>query len=145
MTDADNIITKYSNNPSLESATKILAETYYIRGLIFLSQRDHSKAAEDFSEAIKNNLPNIVRAYEKRGSVNLKIKKYDQAIEDYKKAYQDEDTLKKRLAEIYTQRGIEYHKKGDYPNAAKDYEKALEYDPNDAQTQELLGFAKGQM
>ncbi len=41
--------------------------------------------------------------------------------------------------------GIAYDKKSDYANAAKNYEKVLEFDPDNSNARELLNMAKNEM
>jgi tetratricopeptide (TPR) repeat protein len=144
ITDIDRIITEYSRNSNHDSAKKILASAYYIRGLLFDSKRDYIQSAEAYSNAIKNE-PDYPLAFNNRGWANLAIGNYDQAIEDFKKANLDEAELKKRIAGVYMKRGIEYDKKSDYANAARDYAKVLEFDPDNSTARELLEMAKNQI
>ena len=129
---------------TIASAKGILASAYYIRGLMFESKGEPAQAAEDYSEAIKNE-PVYPLAYNKRARVNVAIGNYEQAIEDFKKSNLDDLQLKQSLADIYMRRGIEYDKKNDYAHAAQDFARALEFFPDDNTARELLDMARAQM
>ncbi len=140
----DNMITVYRSNQNHPSLNGILASAYYIRGLLSDSKGEYAQAAEDYSEAIKNE-PNFPLAFKNRGQANLETGNYDQAIEDFKKANIDDAKLKQNLARVYMKRGIAYDKKNDYANAAKDYAEALKLEPDNSNARELLDMAKNQM
>jgi len=142
--DVDNIIAEYTQNSNHDSAKDILASSYYIRGLVFESKGEYAKAVKDYSEAINNN-QDYPLAFNKRGSANLEIGNFDQAIEDFKKANMDDTQLKHKLADAYMRRGIANDKKGDYANAVKDFENVLKFDPDNSTARELLNMAKDQV
>ena len=151
VTDVDKVIAEYTealrHNANDFSAKSKLASVYYIRGLTFNSKGEHTRAIEDYSEAIKNE-PEYTLAFNKRGWTNLETGNYDQAIKDFEKVIQfkpDDAQPKQNLANAYLQRGIEYDKKGDYARAIADFEMVLKYKPDDNTARELLEMAKAEM
>ena len=153
--DIDEAIAEYETlkrNPNDTDAKQILANAYYIRGLMFMSKGEYAKAVEDYSKAIDNE-PDYPFAFNKRGQAYLEmgkakheIKYYDKAIEDFKKVFEEfkpnDAQAKQNLANAYMQCGIAYDQKGDSANAAKNFEKVLTYRPDDNTARELLQMAK---
>jgi tetratricopeptide (TPR) repeat protein len=148
VTDVDKAIAEYTEalkrNPNDASTKSSLASAYYIRGLTFTSKREHARAVEDYSEAIKNQ-PDYPLAFNKRGWANLEIRNFDQAVKDFERVIQlnpDDAQAKQNLANAYMQRGIAYDQKGDHARAAADFEIVLKFDPDDNTARELLQMAK---
>jgi tetratricopeptide (TPR) repeat protein len=150
ISDIDKVIgewaEEFKRNPN-EDIRRNLAKAYYTRGVTFTSKREFSRAVEDYNEAIKL-VPDYNFALIKCGQANKKIGNYDQAVKDFEKLVQynpDDDKAKQDLAQAYSDRGIEYHKKKDYAHAISDYETALKFDPDNNTNRELLKFAKADM
>jgi len=151
VTDVDNAIAEYTQvlklDPNDASAKNNLASAYYIRGLTLESKGEHARALEDYNEAIKNN-PDYPLAFNKRGWANLETENYDQAIKDFEKVIQfkpDDAGPKQNLANAYMKCGIDYDKKGDPDNAAKNFKKAWELNPDDNTARELYEMAKAEI
>jgi len=155
-TDYENVIAEYTQALKLDptvtvqsifthvSAKNMLADAYYIRGLMFDSKGEDARAFEDYNEAVKNN-PDFPFAIKRRGYASLEIGKYEQAIEDFEKMFQyepDNAQWNKRLANVYSKRGIEYDKKGDYAHAVADFEMCVKLIPDDNTAHELLEMAR---
>jgi len=150
VTDVDKAIAEFTEalkrNPNDDSVKNSLASAYYIRGLTFTAKREHTRAVEDYSEAIKNQ-PDYPLAFNKRGWANLEIKNYDQAIKDFEKAIQfnpDDAQKKQNLARAYMERGIAYDRKGDYDHAIPDFEMVLKFEPDNSTARELIEMAKAE-
>jgi tetratricopeptide (TPR) repeat protein len=150
ITDVDKAIAEYTEllkrNPNDASAKSNLAVAYYIRGLTFTSKGEHTRAIEDYGEAIKNE-PNYPLAFDKRGRANLETGNYDQAIKDFEQLFEftpNDAQVKENLADAYNSRAIAYDKKGDYAHAIPDFEMVMKFKPNST-TRELLEMAKAEM
>lgn len=145
--DIDEAIAEYETlkrNPNDTDAKQILANAYYIRGLMFMSKDEYAKAVEDYSKAIDNE-PDYPFAFNKRGQANLEMGNYEQAFKDFERVIQfrpDDDQAKQNLANAYMKRGISYDQKGDYARAAADFEMVLKFKPDDNTARELLQMAK---
>jgi tetratricopeptide (TPR) repeat protein len=72
--------------------------------------------------------------YGNLGSCHLETEEYNAAINDYGKAiklYREEDDVDpEMLASLYNQRGLAHYYNGDEKNAKRDFEKAVELDPD---------------
>jgi len=144
------------DNPNDAAAKSTLADVYYIRGLMFCSKEEHVNALSDFDEAVKNN-PEHLFALRCRGQANLDTENFDQAINDFNEVYQYvlnnpnnaadgiAASAKSNLVNAFSGRANAYFKKEEYANAICDYEKVLEFTPNDATTRELLAMAKAEL
>jgi len=149
ITDVDKIIKEYTQVPKCNhtSAKKILADAYYIRGLLHESKRENAEAVKAYSEAI-NNEPEFPIAFKNRGRANInigEIENCNQGIEDYKKANLDDEKLKQMLTDAYWKRAIAYDHKGDNAHVIEDCERLLELNPNNGNAREFLKMAKDAM
>lgn len=77
---------------------------------------------------IIDKYPNRPEAYIQRGFIYDKMKKYDEAISDYRIA----NKLGYNDASIFSNIGVAYDKKKEYAKAEYYYTKAINKDPNDA-------------
>jgi lipoprotein NlpI len=59
-----------------------LATVYYYRGTIYTQKRDHSRAIQDFGEAIKLD-PLLAQAYNSRGFARFFIGQFKEAVPDF--------------------------------------------------------------
>jgi len=140
ITELTNALKNNQNNTSIQSDLSI---AYYIRGLIFMSKKNDSRAIEAFNEAIKIHSGCII-AYNKRGMLNLDMGNFDQAIDDYEeilKVNPEYNQINEKIASAYIARGISFDKKGDYLSAIFDFKKGLQYNPEDNAARELLEMA----
>jgi tetratricopeptide (TPR) repeat protein len=107
------------------------AEAYYNCGVIYFKVGQYNKALTNFSIAIKSN-SNDVDAYNNGALCYTMLGDYDNAIKYYSEAIKKYSSYKKipikKLALVYTNRGIYYCKKGDNEAAKQDYNKAIELD-----------------
>ena len=156
-------ITEYTktlkNNPNDNSTKNNLASAYYIRGVVFKSEGEHTQAIEAYEKAIKLQ-PNYPNALDKLGYAYLKTKKYEDAIKTFKELEKfNPDFYKNRneklkqnhpdhsnnaggLVEVYKQRAMQYDNEQKFDLVIKDCEEVLELDPEDTNYRELLEMAK---
>ena len=97
----------------------------FFKGLMSQEKKDYSKVIEHYSNAIKLN-PQMVPAYNNRGTAYSEKGAYDRAIEDYNKAIQSTPNE----ASFYSNRGLAYSEKGKNDRAIEDLNKAIELNPN---------------
>jgi tetratricopeptide (TPR) repeat protein len=125
----DNAIKSYPNN----------AEFIFRRGILNNKKGDFFKANDDFTSAISmspsNNL--LVQIYLNLGATQLKLEKYDAALEDYDKGL----LLSPRNPSIYNYRGYANYKLGNFAEAIKDYNNAIDLDPNNSASYYNRGMA----
>jgi len=131
-----------ANNPHTQALTlkEIIAEAYFIRGLIFKSKRDHANVLKDFIKAVENN-PYDNHALMNLGLANHNNGNYKEAIEDFKNLVQLASDGKiagdltihacKHLSHAYFARGKIEYDKGNYDEAIKDFELALKHNHDD--------------
>jgi tetratricopeptide (TPR) repeat protein len=150
ITDVDQVIAEYiemlERNPNDDSAGNILANAYYIRGLTFISKREHIRAIEDYKKAI-NYMPdkNYPHAVNKLGHAYSDIAEHGKAIETFeelKRLNPNYRMVDNNLATAYQNRGFVNDQKGYYNEAIADYKKSLQYRSDDSATRELLKMAE---
>lgn len=100
------------------------AENYYKLGNRERISKNHKKAVEYYTEAIKAGLENAA-VYNSRGNSYRDLKEYEKSIEDYNKALE----LDPKYIYAYNNRGNSYGDLGEYEKAIEDYNKALRLDP----------------
>lgn len=104
------------------------AAAYIVAGTLADRDGDHSARIAYFNKGIEL-APDSAEAYSGRANGYMRLKKYDQALVDFNKAI----TLNARLLEqlrpnfwiIYTQRGEDALKNGNYQAAVGDFTKAI--------------------
>jgi len=124
----------------------ILADAYYIRGLMFVSEGEDARAIEAYNEAIKFKLDYLF-AIKQRAYASSRICDYDQAIKDFERMIQiepDNAEWKKCLAKAYIDHGMAYVDKNEYKPAIDDLNMALGLN-DDSNTRELLEMVKARM
>jgi tetratricopeptide (TPR) repeat protein len=99
-------------------------DAYYNRGIAHQDKKDHDKAIEDYTEAIRLDPKHLI-AYINRANVYRYKKDYDKAIKDYTEAIR----IKPTYVDGYYNRGNIYTKKKDYDKAIEDYTRAIRLDP----------------
>jgi tetratricopeptide (TPR) repeat protein len=117
---------------------------YYNRGIFFMKQKqDYEHALADYSKAIELK-PDYAEAYNNRGVIYMNEKKYNEALDDYRKAFDlkarqkgkklfeslDTDEINENYAHTYNFRGILYYKEHKYDEAIEDYTRAIELKPD---------------
>lgn len=100
------------------------AENYYKLGNRERISKNHKKAVEYYTEAIKAGLENA-SIYNSRGNSYRDLKEYEKSIEDYNKAL----ALDPGYLFVYNNRGNSYDDLGEHGRAIEDYNKAIELDP----------------
>lgn len=94
-----------------------------------LSSFSHPLLLWDDAEALvhdKQDLPGVDRIYHNRARAFYDLKKYADAIEDYKR----EVALRPKFSHGYYGLGISYFAQGDYPNALAALDKTIALDPD---------------
>jgi len=125
-----------------------IVEAYNNRGVAYINMNDHNAAILDLSRSISIN-SNYSNAYKNRGvAYGNRFMEYgnnvdfDSAIADFNKFMQlEKNPLDKTLFEVYSSRGLLYHKKKKYDNAIADYKSALNIYPDDDDLKFMLAVA----
>ncbi len=110
------------------------------RGELKYEIADYHGAIKDFNKCIEIK-PNRIMSFHKRGDCKLKIEDFKGAIEDYSIVVQNRqdkygvdrppsENASKLLASVYHNRGIARSKINKYTDAIKDFNKAVELNPN---------------
>ena len=100
--------------------------TYYYRGIAYLTKKDFDLAIEDFSKVVEMD-PEYVGTYYYHGLAYLFKGDFDDlAIENLNKAIEQNSDH----ADAYYYRGAAYNFKGEVELAIKDYTKAIELKPD---------------
>lgn len=95
-----------------------------------------AEALADFNQAIKIK-PDFALAYNNRGIVHRKMKKYDLALVDYRKVLAlDNDSRATAFAHFNL--ALLFELKGDYPSAIAHVKKFMQLDPKDQDGPRLL-------
>ncbi|MFV0591267.1 MAG: tetratricopeptide repeat protein [Draconibacterium sp.] len=116
------------------------SEPYYQRGRIYSERHDFQKAIDDFNRAIR--LEKRAIYYTARGTVQLKLNKYDQAERDLLQAARLDPT--DNTPQTYL--GILYYNRDEYEKAENCIEKSIELFNGDAYTYYyygLLNYSRG--
>lgn len=113
----------------LQTATRIdpgRGEAYYLLGLAYQEQDNIPKAIETY-EKLLTIIPDFKEAIYNLGYINLVyLNDFEEAIKYFTRAI----ALDPKYTDAYFNRGYSYELKGDFINARKDYQKALEITPN---------------
>lgn len=104
------------------------------RGILYKELGRYEEAWEDHSQAIKVN-PGFSEAYLNRGNVSFAVGNFKDAVADYDQAVQTVSVSARRgstpyRAEVYSRRGAGYFFAKEYDDALKDFNRALEIDPD---------------
>jgi tetratricopeptide (TPR) repeat protein len=111
------------------------AEGYASRGAVWLQRGDAGRAVQDCTVALSHD-PNLTVAYLTRAvAALLSNQKLDQAIKDCDAAIQ----LEPKSAYAYTLRGTLHQKRGADQETLRDWEKAIEIAPRNADVRAALG------
>ncbi|SBS87213.1 Hsp70/Hsp90 organizing protein, putative [Plasmodium ovale] len=133
---------------------------YYNKAAVFLEMKDNDKAIETCLYAIENrynfkaDFTQVAKVYNRLAISYTNVKDYDKALEAYRKSLVEDNNratrnalkeLERRKekeereayidpvkAEEHKNKGNEYFKNNDFPNAKKEYDEAIRRNPNDA-------------
>lgn len=103
---------------------RLLAETYFSRGVEWTNKGDIERAIADYDAAIRID-PKYAEAYHNRGLLRAARGESDRAIADYDAALRLDD----KDVDVYQSRAIEWAIKGDYARAIADYDAVLRLQP----------------
>ncbi len=128
-------------NPGIRACTSTINEfpsfslAYYKRGAIYFSARNYTAAMPDFNKSI-SIYPDFTNSYVYRGLIYSNTDRDNLAITEYTKAIQlfGENDPKAYLP--YNARGISYEALGNLKQAANDYRKAYQLNPNYTKSKE---------
>lgn len=113
----------------LQTATRIdpnRGEAYYLLGMAYQEQENIPKAIETYEKLLTVS-PDFKEAHYNLGYINLVyLNDFEEAINFFTLAI----SLDPKYIDAYFNRGYSYELLGDYVNARKDYQKALELFPN---------------
>lgn len=103
------------------------ADDFFYRGVKKGEQEDWQGAIADFSDALRLN-PNLIEAYNNRGTAYSILGENAKAIADYNEAIR----LQPNDPEAYYNRGVTYRELKDYPKAIADFSQSIRLSPQDA-------------
>lgn len=97
------------------------------RGNRYAALGEHSKALEDYSQALELN-PKYATAFYNRGIEYAALGEQQKALEDYTQAIE----LDPKLSQAYSNRGLLYAERDEHRKALKDYTQAIKLAPKDS-------------
>jgi tetratricopeptide (TPR) repeat protein len=136
-------------DPGIVEAKNNLYTAYFNRGVANFRKGDNDKAIADLTEAVALN-PNDVDAYGARGTIRKEIGDHDGVINDFTKVIQLAPSVDAYFfrSGAYLEKGIEARTAGDkngflkyHDLQIKDYEAALQIDPDAEDIQKMLKLA----
>ncbi|ANQ06487.1 STI1-like protein [Plasmodium coatneyi] len=133
---------------------------HYNKAAVYIEMKEFDKAIETCLYAIENrynfkaDFAQVAKVYNRLAISYTNVKNYDKAIEAYRKSLVEDNNRATRnalkelerkkekeereayidpeKAEEHKNKGNEYFKNNDYPNAKKEYDEAIRRNPNDA-------------
>ncbi|ETB59790.1 hypothetical protein YYC_03181 [Plasmodium yoelii 17X] len=133
---------------------------YYNKAAVYLEMKSYEKCIETCIYAIENRynfkaeFSQVAKVYNRLAIGYINIKNYDKAIEAYRKSLVEDNNRATRnalkelerkkekeereayidpvKAEEHKNKGNEFFKNNDFPNAKKEYDEAIRRNPNDA-------------
>ena len=118
----------------------ISAETYFLRGNVYVELGDYDDAIAAYTQAIRLK-PDHATTYLNRGFAKSKIGRHRAAITDYDTAIR----LKPNYADAYYNRGLAKNKLGQHRAAIADYDTAIRLQPDGASAYLNRGVAKADL
>lgn len=104
------------------------AQCYFVRGRIYVAQREHVKAIEDFDKVLKME-PRGAEIYHLRGCEHFKAGHITESIADFDKFLE----FVPKQAPQQWQRGISYYYAGQYEDGRKQFELHQTVNPADVE------------
>jgi tetratricopeptide (TPR) repeat protein/alpha-tubulin suppressor-like RCC1 family protein len=114
-----------------------ISDALTLRGGIWLTKSDYSRAISDYSDAIARN-PQNIDATARRGLAYERSGATTQAIADYGRVLQ----LSPKSSEIYFARGMLYYKGGNMESAIADFDRCAALDTNRTDVIRWRGIAR---
>ena len=127
---------------ALNRAAKIDSEdlqSHYLLALIYSSEREYDKAAEEYEKILtkfSKNDPNNIEIYGYLGQLYYSQQKYDKAIEQFKKIL----AIEPKNADVMYMLGSLYLEVSDRTSAIDQFKKAIEVDPEHDGCLNSLGY-----
>ena len=90
---------------------------YFIRGTVYESKQQYSKALADYDRVVKMS-PELATIYSRRGGLYFKLGRFDDSIADFDR----EIKLDPRKKQNHWQRGLSYYYAGRYEDCADQFE-----------------------
>ena len=132
------------HNPQQQHASSLKeAEKYKTKGNALMSSRDYEKALEAYTQAlnVSSNGPQSHVYYSNRAAALCYLERYQEAEQDSLQSLDHEPAYGKAHARL----GLSRFFLQDYAGAVSAYQKALEYDPDNAASQSYLVKAKAKL
>jgi len=118
------------------------APAYQNRGFAYSLTGNHTQAIADYNQAIRldqnNNPTDVAFSLMFRGLIYQDIRNLDMAIADFTEAIRLDPNLEMIQPSIYESRARAYAGRNEWDKAISDMEKYLQFNPNDAQAQQIL-------
>ncbi len=112
----------------LTEAAPKQAQSWFLRAQLYVTQRQHAKAAADYSEVIKLD-PKSSSAWQARGEANFKLGKIAESIADFDKMLE----LEPRQRPQHWQRGISLYYAGRFKDGKEQFEIHQTVNSNDVE------------
>ncbi len=122
-------------NPGIRACTSTINEfpgfglAYFIRGEIYYNSENDTSALQDFNKSIAL-YPDFADSYVYRGLIYSLTDRDNLAITEFTKAIQLFGENNPNAYSAYNERGISYERLGNLKQAASDYGKAYQLNPN---------------
>jgi tetratricopeptide (TPR) repeat protein len=97
------------------------------RGIVYEEKGDHTRAIEDYGEAIRLK-PDYAGSYYNRGTAYNSTGELDKALADFNAAI----SLKADLVDAYNNRGVLFQEEGKFNKAIADFNRAIWFDASNA-------------
>jgi len=115
-------------------------ECYFNRGLANLDLKNYQNAAEDFTSTI-NLDPQQPNIFHYRGESLTRLRRFDEAVDDFDTALEQSTTEDTNRSEIYFDRGVANYYRTEYEETIEDCTSAIELEPDWADPYNLRGLS----
>lgn len=126
-----------------DEAAEKEAEDLKFKGNAAINAKDYDEAVRLYTQALEksSNGPNSHVYHSNRAAANCHLNKYQEAVEDCQICLSMEPTYVK----AYSRLGLSYFFLGRYEDAVEAYEKAVELEPDNKQSQDSLRQARNKL